>query len=699
METTAAMFVESVETASRTSPDNERIVDIHSYDKDSEDPTSTHAATTSTTTSRTMANGSSPLPKVFSLEAGSSSPNAQINGTTNTNTATDQDTRTSTRTTNTGNNDDNAGSGSSDDTKIISLDELKYGFSSYHAIFTPVSITMILSALAVIYIQTSEQARDANEEAVTGFYTVISMSDSKTTSNSNIENFGIGLVNGLIMIAGLTVATFLIVILYKYRCMKLLLGYMVACSALLLGVLGGVMFETFIKKYGVIMDKLTFYVLLVNFAAVGTISIFYAKGIPTVVTQAYLVFTSVILAWQLSFFDDLMAWILLVLLALYDLCAVLTPCGPLKALVNLMQKDDAPAMPGLLYEARLPDGVERPGRGRTNNDNANNEDGNSNGHGNGNAIENGHGNTNANANAGLTNGDNGENTSIPNGIENGHGNGTSNGRKVEQRSRKRSSRPASTREQTNGQVAENGTRSVAVPVKTSSNNDPAPTPVTGVLPFSIAKIYKLPISPQDCPQFVREKYRPRTRRSSADQSTSTVEYSVSELLTEVTVLYSPNGGRILVEQPAEAVSSTPIWRRRNGSNLPRYIVQDANGDVKRVLVMNEDGRVFEERTGPRDEGRNQDHDNEPQTIKLGLGDFIFYSVLVAKAALNSFTTFAACMLVILAGLGGTLVLLSVYHAALPALPISIFLGVIFFFTTKALIEPWVETIMTVPFYV
>lgn len=34
------------------------------------------------------------------------------------------------------------------------------------------------------------------------------------------------------------------------------------------------------------------------------------------------------------------------------------------------------------------------------------------------------------------------------------------------------------------------------------------------------------------------------------------------------------------------------------------------------------------------------------------GDFIFYSILVAKAAQYSFATFAACMLVILAGLGG-----------------------------------------------
>ena len=89
----------------------------------------------------------------------------------------------------------------------------------------------------------------------------------------------------------------------------------------------------------------------------------------------------------------------------------------------------------------------------------------------------------------------------------------------------------------------------------------------------------------------------------------------------------------------------------------------------------------------------------PDSIKLGLGDFIFYSVLVSKAAMYSFTTFAACMLVILAGLGSTLVFLSIYHSALPALPISIFLGVIFYLLTRLLIEPWIEQIVTTPVYV
>jgi presenilin 1 len=73
--------------------------------------------------------------------------------------------------------------------------------------------------------------------------------------------------------------------------------------------------------------------------------------------------------------------------------------------------------------------------------------------------------------------------------------------------------------------------------------------------------------------------------------------------------------------------------------------------------------------------------------------------LVAKAAQYSFATFAACILVILSGLGGTLVLLSVYHHALPALPISIFLGVFFYVVTRVFMEPWIMEVLQKPYYV
>lgn len=73
-------------------------------------------------------------------------------------------------------------------------------------------------------------------------------------------------------------------------------------------------------------------------------------------------------------------------------------------------------------------------------------------------------------------------------------------------------------------------------------------------------------------------------------------------------------------------------------------------------------------------------------IKLGLGDFIFYSVLVGRAAMYDFTTVYACYLAIIAGLGATLLLLAFFRRALPALPISVALGVVFYLLTRFLLE-------------
>jgi len=564
----------------------------------------------------------------------------------------------------------------------ISLDELMYSTSSYHAIVKPVTMTMILAGLAVTYVSTPSTKRML-QESMSNSYTVFDVSDNTDGGGShhnNAEKLGLSLINGLIMISFIAILTFGIVLLYKYRCMKCLRGYMIFSSAALLGFLGWLMFDVFIMRYRIPIDQISFYFIIVNFAVVGVIAIFYQKGIPMFITQTYLVLSSVIVAWQFSNFNSWTTWTLLVLLALYDLCAVLTPCGPLKFLVDLMSKEDAPDMPGLLYEASLPAGVERPGNQMCRSANSN---GNSNTH--------------------------------PEEVE---------GRRV-------GNSPSTGGVRNRGSVEHDSTNATI-----NSDPTPSPTATTSLIHENDGDHVEievgLPQNPNTLQSIEREAVRPISRfEEGTDESLPTIPLAIaliyrvdilspacyatvnqtsplsreglspSQLRAHVEVRFPSNGGKIIPTQGTTTGSNdgSPHRRRGNRNDLElKYSILNRHGNLKRILVVDEEGRVFQETesegNAPMDATSSGNH-----SIKLGLGDFIFYSVLVAKASEFSFATFAACMLVILAGLGSTLILLSVYHQALPALPISIFLGVIFYLLTRTCIEPWIEAMLAIPIYV
>jgi len=618
------------------------------------------------------------------------------------------------------------------DEVALSLNELMYSAHSFHVISLPVSITMCLAALAVTYVNTPETIQQG-AALMSQAYHVWSV-DAATDSTG--KQLLLDFANGLVIVCVIGTMTFGIVLLYKYRCMKVLIGYMMFSSMTLLGVLGAELFNVAIEKYRIPIDKFTFVFSLYNFAVVGVTAIFYGLGVPTYVTQGYLICSSVIISWQLSHFDTISTWTLLIMLGLYDLCAVLTPCGPLRALVNLMSDEDSPEMPGLLYEAQIPEGLKRPvmgGRGTANGGGGNREDGDNNNDDDDDSGSEGsvsppssmiaesyqrptvdsEEKTGKGAVNGETRSSSGDVELLPLGAFEGQRDdvlSTGGGMVTAAIDRQRS-----------------GTSSRSVTSTASAVTSRA----TVMIPFAIAKLYRLKLT--STPSFrtavggrkkkSRKLPKPPDHISTSpllksdrvgsvedDDSSSNpsedgngdddkvtaasyvipenVEFTPSQMQTIVEAIL-PSNGATVVKQPRRSLQS---------DNDDRYGIIGSDGTLKRVLFVDrKNGKVYEEMSDDDDDSAYEGRFSN--TIKLGLGDFIFYSVLVAKSAQYSFPCFISSFLVILAGLGGTLVLLAVYKHALPALPISIFLAVGFYVLVRFMAEPWIHAVLNTPFYV
>ncbi|CAM9885044.1 unnamed protein product, partial [Chrysoparadoxa australica] len=388
------------------------------------------------------------------------------------------------------------------------VDDLVSSVKGFNAVLRPVALCLVFSAVVASLITTKTTRME--QSAGLSVYEFYSESDADSDEGISLT-FGKSIVNASLIVAVLGCGTFGIVLLYKLKYMKCLRGYMIMSSTMLLGYLGGLVWRTAVEKWGLAVDYLTFVIACWNFAVVGVIAIFRSgKGVPPSVTQGYLIFTSVIMAWQLSRFDEWTGWSLLVCLSLYDLFAVLSPYGPLRALVSLMQEYEEP-LPGLLYEAQVGEA------------------------------------------------------------------------------------PAQTHSYRGIDQARDG--------------DGEDESLQGLRLDALAMHIT-----------ARPAIRPR------------------------------RGGR------ARALSAPSPSR-------PSYPWEEEA--MEKAVTA------------------------EPETVKLGLGDFAFFSTLCTKAALYGYTCCVACIIAVLFGLGCTLGLLSLHKMALPALPISIFLGVSFYLLSRWSLEPYV----------